>query len=346
MIQDFVRQVLRSCDPKVPPPLLLHIDDYLGNEQRSIWETTELSQGVNVLANYYGFASASFADLVRSIVYGDTKEKWFSSDWWETGKFERQIHPYMGAHITSTWVVVYNLLNMVTTYCSLPSEAYNLDIEEYTPGVMGFPPLRHNLKEVSGKPHAPPFVLPPLLTTDLLIEDVSTLWKQASEDTSSCNSFQGTGSEARCPFSWVSGLSLQQNNKTWIEESFRQKSSKWNGWKLSDDGGKLGFVPTLNDKSEMMLEFVYPRQTIRTVTVFFMKSYGKKWENSQLKLTVNASQSLHEIDLSGVHAKQTSEVYHEEIQLKSPLTDGGKLQVRAKLEKGSTFKLMGLAVCS
>ena len=87
MTQSFVRQVLHSCDPKEVPPLLIHVDDYLGNEQRKIWETTELSQGVQVLASYYGFSSVSYADLVREIVYGDTAEKWFSSDWWETGKF-------------------------------------------------------------------------------------------------------------------------------------------------------------------------------------------------------------------------------------------------------------------
>ena len=343
MTQSFVRQVLHSCDPKEVPPLLIHVDDYLGNEQRKIWETTELSQGVQVLASYYGFSSLSYADLVREIVYGDTAEKWFSSDWWETGKFEREIHPGMGMHIASTWATAYNILNMVTTYCSLPSEVYRLDVREYKVGVMGLPALHNDVSQVNGKPHAHPLGLPPPLTKDLLIEDVTQLWKSGEKNGESCES--GTQTGPRCPFSWISGLSLQQNNQTWIEEYFRQKASRWKGWKISDDGGKTGFVPTNRFSSEMVLDFSYP-QTIRSVTLFFMRSYGPKWENSQLKLSVNSSQSLDERDILGFHAKQTSEVYTEEVHLQSPITNGKTLQVKANLVKGTTFKLMGLAICS
>jgi hypothetical protein len=50
------------------------MDDYLGNEQREILVTTELAQATMVLANYYGFTSMSYANVVRDIVYGDTHE--------------------------------------------------------------------------------------------------------------------------------------------------------------------------------------------------------------------------------------------------------------------------------
>ena len=58
MIQDFVRRIMEpspdvgttsSCGSSQQqqrlPPLLVHMDDYLGNEQREIWATTELYQG-------------------------------------------------------------------------------------------------------------------------------------------------------------------------------------------------------------------------------------------------------------------------------------------------------------
>jgi hypothetical protein len=37
----------------------------------------------------------------NATVYGDMYESCLSADWWETGKFELEIHPGMGMHIAS-----------------------------------------------------------------------------------------------------------------------------------------------------------------------------------------------------------------------------------------------------
>ena len=352
MTQEFVRRVLETpCDDlDHSPPLLLHVDDYLGNEQRKIWDTTELSQGVQVLANYYGFTSFSYADVVRDIVYGDTYESWFSANWWDTGSFEREIHPGMGMHIASTWVTVYNMLNLVTTYCSMPSIPSSYKITDYQAGVLGLPKLKKDVAQAKGKPKPHPKGLPPLLTKDLLIEDVTSLWRKSEETTLPCDSNEeGKKHKAKCPFSWVSGLSLQQNNQTWIQEYFKKRASEWNGWELADDGGKIGFVPK-RTASDMVLEFSF-LQPIRSVTFFFMKSYGSKWQNSELQIrtwksTSDDSEVLVERNIYGVHDKNTSEMYTEAIELSEPIPVGTGLKVGAKLIGGTTFKLMGLAVCS
>ena len=207
MTQDFVRHIMHSCDETTrPPPLLLHCDDYLGNEQVKIWETTELAQGISVLASYYGFSSFSYADVVRDIVYGDTYESWLSADWWANGKFEREIHPGMGMHIASTWVTVYNMLNLVTTYCSMPSYAHPYNINKYEDGVLGLPPLRKDVIHAQGKPKPRPEGLPPVLTKELQLEDITALWKQSESDLLKCRAENGKGHHAtKCPFSWVSG---------------------------------------------------------------------------------------------------------------------------------------------
>ena len=102
MAQDFVRVVLRPRPCQKQPPLLLWLDDYLGNEQRVILETTALSKAMHVLANYYGFGSVSYADAVRDWVYGDTHEILFSPAWYKGkgDKFTREIHPGQGAHMS------------------------------------------------------------------------------------------------------------------------------------------------------------------------------------------------------------------------------------------------------
>lgn len=384
MTQQFVRDVMdmspspSSCNedeenggqqsPK-PPPLLLHMDDYLGNEQRKIWETTELSQGAQVLANYYGFASLSYADVVRDFVYGDTYESWFSANWWgKTGKtFDREIHPGMGMHIAATWVVAYNLLNLVTTYCSLPLLPEDPpNISTYYDGAMGLPALRRDVAQPKGKPKPHPLGLPPLLTQDLLIQDVTELWRQDSlkrqskaaavMTTTTCDGEAPTPN-AKCPISWVSGLSQQQNNKTWIDEYFRNRASTWQGWQLGDDGGKLGFVPTEPKNNSIVFDFVDVGQPIQSVTFFIMKSYGPKWQGSRLRVQTwqnKDSKNSDEIDweelnvkeMVGFHDKNTSEMYTEAIELTKPIERGASLRVGAQLVGGNTFKLMGLAVCS
>jgi len=228
MMQEFVRQVLntKNCNKKDTnnepiPPLLLHMDDYLGNEQRKIWDTTELSQGAQVLANYYGFVSMSYADTIREFVYGDTYEKWFSSEWWVEEKrkktfiFDRQIHPGMGMHISSMWVTVYNLLHLASTYCSMPTPPHRMNnISEYEAGFWGLPELKGEFKEPMGKPQPQPKGLPPELTKDLLLEDVTSLWRQSaakdqqqqqSYSTSTCSDDENAphqNHKVKCPFSW------------------------------------------------------------------------------------------------------------------------------------------------
>uniref|UniRef100_A0A7R9WYC2 Uncharacterized protein n=1 Tax=Craspedostauros australis TaxID=1486917 RepID=A0A7R9WYC2_9STRA len=192
------------------------------------------------------------------------------------------------------------------------------------------------------RPRQQPKGLPPRLTKELLIENVSQLWKEAET-----NRAQQCAQEAaqrrtglpKCPFSWVSGLSQQQNNEKWVLEYFQSRASVWRGWQLEAEGGKTGFVPQ-KVTDEIVLDFELP-QTIRTVTLFWMKSYGPKWQNSHVDVVVdgNAPRAL-----VGYHAKNTSEMYTESVPVHIPANQPFRIQ--CKLVGGTTFKLMGMAVCS
>jgi hypothetical protein len=254
MTQDFVRTVLKRQPCQDHRPLLIHLDDYLGNEQREIMATTELSQGVRVLANYYGFSSLSYSNVVRDLVYGDTREGWFSPDGWWPNKattMEREIHPGMGMHITTSWLVAYNLLHIATIYCSMevwnPGSDQRLNLKEFdynTSAIAKFAPLRGSWhKAVPGRPKVPPLGLPPLLKSQLGLEDVSEQWREMTKqedkqlNTVDCESRDKDYS--KCIFSWVSGLSQQQNNRTWIEGYVGARIQSSDGWKLANDKANL-----------------------------------------------------------------------------------------------------------
>lgn len=106
MAQGFIRQVFSTCSSTKgldTPPLLIWLDDYLGNEQRGIFETSAVSRAIQVLAGYYGFGFVSYADTVRDLVYGSTNETFFSpAGWYKRGLHKpmtREIHPGRSMHI-------------------------------------------------------------------------------------------------------------------------------------------------------------------------------------------------------------------------------------------------------
>jgi len=411
MTQDFVRRVM---EPPAPPahsncpqqqaqaqsqqlsqyaPLLIHMDDYLGNEQRQIWATTELSQGVQVLANYYGFASASYADVVRDFVYGDTKEYWFSPQGWynDEGEFAREIHPNMGMHMVASWVMAYNFLNMITNFCSL--EGWNLHntvaaatVEDdkgsfhhrrmdYNSTLLNHLPVLNGRFWPPGKPQAPPRGLPPLLDKQLSLEHVTDLWRleddkrrqreQQQDDLSSstaCSdaSQQQQQNAVKCPFSWLSGISSETAKPKAADAYFREHASFAGDWTFQDDHGKLGIVPPAL-MSTMSLELPTVSQPIRKVTLFFMKSYGPRWMGSKVRVECwrkhnNQQQGeqqegdwklLQQQEFMGHHNKNTSETYTELIDLsQTPVETGSGLKIRVTLIDGSTFKIMGVAICS
>lgn len=141
MTQEFTRTAL--CFNTT----VLWLDDYLGNEQATVWGTTELAQVLEVVSQYYGVAYASYSAMVRDLVYRDTRETQLSPDWYKHGRYERQIHPGASVHQALAWVVAYQFLSWAVEACAVAPEPRSLE-------------------------------LPPRLTPSLTIDQVSDLWKE------------------------------------------------------------------------------------------------------------------------------------------------------------------------
>eukprot|EP00568_Trieres_chinensis_P009321 CAMPEP_0183293058 /NCGR_PEP_ID=MMETSP0160_2-20130417/1899_1 /TAXON_ID=2839 ORGANISM="Odontella Sinensis, Strain Grunow 1884" /NCGR_SAMPLE_ID=MMETSP0160_2 /ASSEMBLY_ACC=CAM_ASM_000250 /LENGTH=709 /DNA_ID=CAMNT_0025454115 /DNA_START=16 /DNA_END=2145 /DNA_ORIENTATION=+ len=367
-----------SSSPSPPslPPLLLWLDDYLGNEQREILATTELSQSVQVLANYYGFGFVSYADAVRDLVYGTSTEVMFSPAGWyrenRRGMF-REIHPGATMHIAASYAVAYYLLNLGTTYCSLESwDPVHLDsTTNYTTSLDSIPtngshgtikglPALLNPDGFQGRPKPRPTGLPPPLDSRTDLENVSKDWKRQSDERPGCT--VTPDGKPKCPFSWVSGISQDVQWNTEPQDVFRRHFASHvvpeepSGWGLIDDrtnkrqAKKFGFVPTLGETgvpdAVMTMKFAFDDQEIRILTVFYLKSYGDKWTNSSAQMKVvgdDGDTTLGTRSLTGFHDKRTSEMYTDRIDLSSPTRN---LTVTFEHTGGTTFKLMGIAVCS
>lgn len=397
-LQDFVRLAYYSTTSNVPcvskgvntkadqqqqpvPPVVMHLDDYLGNEQRGILATTELSQAVQVLANYYGTVTAmSYPDLVRDWVYGDTHEFWFSPYGWyppykqNKQQMAREIHPGLPYHMVVPWIVSYHMLNLLTNYCDRhpyahdtfrpeepmenihPSQTvfqdkYNVALDKQK---LPLPALKQTVR-FPGKPKVTPDGLPPPLISTLSLQNVTSLWKNQSKENELCLSTPSL--QPKCPFAWVSGLLNEHNSleEETVEVYFKNQSLEYYniGWEVKRhiDGRKMGFVPQHEQPGAnltMVLEAALSSK-IRQVVIFYLKSYGERWNGSRLQVRLDHQQPGSAIwehamtqDIVGYHAKNTSEMYHERLVLQTP-TD--RLRFQATFVSGKAFKIMGLLIC-
>ncbi len=348
MAQNFTRTALQQCTEEGKAPLLLWLDDYLGNEQREILAASEFIQGLQVLAGYYGFGLLSYADTVRDLVYGSTTERSFSPPgWYKKGpEMKREIHPPYPMHIAVSYIVTYTFLELTSTYCGLESwkvTSWENDLDYYDASIPDFLDMKESVLTLDSPPLPRPKGLPPFLTSSLKLDDVSKLWHEAAPMRCEVEKTN----RIRCPVGWVSGFrpDLKTNNTMsyfapYIREPFE--------WEWRNDKGKFGWLPTISTGAKMTYDFPL-EQEIHRIVLFYMKSYGAMWESSKSRLHVYLDDDKMdvptlEVSLYGFHDKETSEVYVEEVQL--PRGASRRLQMTVEHAAGKTFKLMGFAICS
>lgn len=350
--QEFVRTVLSletPCDnSQSHTPWLLFLNDYIGNEQRSVLATTEGGHGIDLLASYYGFGSMSYADMVRDLVYANTTDPNFSPNlWYQPNKvgMRREIHHTAVFHRIAVFLVSYYAWMAASTYCGL---------------VVWSPD--HSVSIRSG--------LPPRLTKHLVLDTISEEWKnhdrlrRDSANFSTAVNITNISSEApcaasanpRCALSWINNLGNPSNKN--IQEYFapfvHQPSTTWTVVDQDGDKPKPGWSPSYDGLGQaLVLDVPLSKRPVQNVVLFVMKSYGEKWENSTASVEIlqtTAEGTAWETVMgpqfvTGYHDKKTSETYTEELALPRMVAPPATLRIRLMLEGGHTFKLMGIAAC-
>jgi len=357
----------KPCKPKLP--ILFYFDDYLGNEQRGIVKTMAFSNAINSLSAYYGFGVMSYADAVRDMVYSNTNETWFSPNLWP----ERHVHPGLGMHITSALVVAYNFLNLATTYCSLPSTLAKSigDVETANDNpfgyaaVNGLPELLGD-KTIENGPVSRSLQLPPVLNTNLTLDNLSTKWKDIDAAAALipesglqvCDDNTLLKLNKPCIYAWIAHLPKNPRNKDHINQRMDPVVKKNEGWTAVDEHGKVGYASEVVN-SAFMMEFTEIEKPVTSITFMVMTSYGEWWEDSEIRVDIYVMQKGLEINdeteinrsmnIVGYHDRHTSEIFPHTAKLGDAGGVGAKvgdtLQIRIKHLSGKKFKIMGMAFC-
>lgn len=307
-------------------PLLLFYDDYIGNKEKYILKTWQLNKIIHILSNYYGIGYISYVDAVRDIVYANTNESWFSPPSWPNVN----IHPGQGMHISSVWIIAYNLLDYITSYCSgivasncikwnnnddsSSSSITKLINEINNNHTMNDSAYRY--RDVPQKKR--PSALPPGLEWNLTLDTISIIWKNVEVEEDKMTSDLITACQTRhnddihnnmtsspisasnnkpCYFSCICNVYITKGKV--LEEIMNQSIIYNDGWKASYDNYKLGYVPPIVSSGsrikqpKVIMMFTNVTQIVQTINVMTMHSYGKLWLNSAIEITSTIFHNSH-----------------------------------------------------
>jgi len=347
MTQKFVRAVLKKCDS---PPMLIFVDDYLGNEQRTISELMTSSKAIRSLADYYGFMAISFADSFRHIVYGSVEESWFSPPWVGSDGWERQIHPGFGFHTVAPIIFTFNIMNAVISFCNEEAFSYCLgSLSTCAPSIAVVDP-----SSINGAPKTLPDGLPPPLTSNLELEHVTSLWRQESkEQNAECLDRKSSKSipKVPCSFAWISGINSAAKDKD-LRTLMEGVTLNNVGWEAVKDHDKVGLVVTGGVGSKLSLGFETLSTSVNTVTLMAMKSYGDEWYGSEIEVCLfrgkDNEEAIFKKVISGYHKSQTSVsyTYNFELDDDKSFVEGEYLKLDITFVAGKKFKVTGMGLCS
>jgi len=320
-------------------------------------------QTLLLLIQWYDTVGISNAEVVRDIVYQDYADNTFAGKTQgKRGKpIKGDVHFGHLGHQTIAWSVGFASLQLLLNYCD---DEYNAARDKADAMEKG----RRNLltKEEMKKGR---LFLPPPLTRDLIQENATAAFDAALESSHKNyvdNGCDATGSNSTgivdknpCMIAWISTPGNWGSSE--IQQFMKKYQTKNDGWgaeRQNAEGwsNKDGWVAK-KEGASMRLSFPFVSKEIRTVSIYFLRSYGEKWKDSKAKFTAyrlpgeeNAgAKMVSEMSIAGIHASEDykySLTMSESMRLNETINKGEILDLQIDLESGTTFKVMGMMLCN
>ena len=327
--QAFVRTA-RQSKPCQTPPVVLFVDEYVGNQNKKLLGEDIRNDGVRLVADYYEMGYVRRSDQAHILV--QTNETLLSPSWFKNDQWATEVHFGMPGHVQMALVTAYYVLEEVVQYCQEKPPTTTASSERLPPP-LDFATPWSTLPSLWRTTAAP-------TTTDRAHDCAKTAWTHAPP----CPlAFVATPTgTAKSPLQLHNYLkSFVQSNTGWLEVK-----NKRDGWQ-----NKLGYVATEKGaKVTMVLESLENR--VRVVTLQFMKSYGDLWDGSEAEFVVQIHRGdvlkhTETFRLEGYHQSNTSISYEHVQDLGEHYAElGDRLTFSMELVAGPQFKVMALMLCS
>jgi hypothetical protein len=264
----------------------------------------------------------SSAQVVRRLVYAQTRETIFSPAWnLQSLTTKSNVHYGLSGHMTVAWVLLYSILQVTVNVCQ--DEYAGMVVARTTPPP---PTVSSSSSSSSRSPPPPPKTCP---------------------------------QDAPCSMAFLAAPLGTHNNAKDLNNYLRQftlsnTNSSWQAQDQLRDGGyqnKLGVVATAPNAT-LVLGLMHISQPVRVITFHTLKSYTSKFYGSQLSVVLEIfyhQQVIHttSVKISGYHNQTTSVAEPYVLDLKEHYAPtGSSLRMRIQLQHGTTFQINALLFCS
>lgn len=341
-LNGFIQAVKESFgeDCQEHAPLLLFLDDYnMGFFEGSILGDRTYRMVLREVSDWYSVMAVSSAKLIERLVFpnafGKQDVPFSPENWEEKYKAKRRgpHYPYTG-HIATVWSLAYSAFTSAVKFCN------SMELQEH---------LKQHHHQIPSSNHNPNnYIQVPIMDYSLDIHSVSNALKQQEH-----NILQENCSEdfvERCEMAWTAPRTIDG-----LKKAINPYIGYNHGWNPKPDmsTGKPRKPGVVAEEIGALLRFDLLDLSIpvQLLTVQYLRSYGEAWKGSKVLITVRSKQSLQnwtqnaQTKLSGIHNSKTSIMYKHEIRFPKQEI-GSDVQVEIKLIGGTTFKLLGMMLCS
>jgi hypothetical protein len=374
----FYRQArtTRLCDDadKNPPPLVLFLNEYLGNRNELIVGENLRHSAVQLVSEYYDFAYVSYSHVFARFVYRRSNETLFSPNWGTMQQPKLEVHFGMSGHVLISWVLAYSALQSAVDYCNHQhvlaedkGHAWNLleknkETNSHVDARLIPDDSQDELLLIQNS-------LPPRLATAQW-STISETWQHdAVVYKRQVHDYCALGeniTQKPCPFAFLSSSFGPLRTAADALNAYLAPFIIPNAAASNDATPEAAGWQAVNDKITLRVDHL--PAPVRLVTIHYMKSYGPEWDASiaQFHLRVldhrNADKEyavrrLYETNfqLTGWHDQKTSIGYAHELDLmdggsgsvntKTPAQAGTSIELDIALVQGVKFKIMAIMMC-
>ena len=363
IVQDFIRACIghRPCSFDngnsliKPPPLVINIDDYVGNQQGPVMAETTQGRVLQLLSDYYELSFVSYAEVIRRLVYASDFSslkhinlKEWTSDWAALGGEENSqgtIEHGMVGPIALTMTIAYSFLSYTVGHCT-HQQRQTLD---------DFSLMPEHVFRLANE------VTPPELNTDLCLNNVTDIWQTAKMEQEAHAEECKAGKDAtlaKCSFAFSVGTHWARDTLESYMKPFLKESSGWeiqNGARIVAlrAGATLGFsfpLQGLNEDADKVIRLFSIRQDQQVV-----EPSRLKWEISVQGTRRTRRRFLQQgsstADMSGfingTHDSPATVALPTNIPISSDFVSNGTsaVDLRLHLVEGEPFDIISLMFC-
>jgi hypothetical protein len=343
--QKFIRAALDlgRCDQL---PALVFVDDAFLIGHISVRDNLAHSRALSELSTWYDIMTVSYTKAFLHYSYKDVrlenisktyKSRYMMKDavtvWPLFGGVLPTYHPQIIYHAGLAWLLFLELVQTFENAC-----------EDAATGVTKQLPTSEQFRELNPRQI-------PELGQNTFFQDVPQPWIEATKQYDASCSDKNFQPGNVCSYLWIANkvTNIRDGNDVdAMVKSVEIANDGWVGEGLPVRPPRPGYVAT---KSAASFTISVPavKGPIRKVTLIYMKSYGEKWENSRLAVSLRSMRGDTVVaettgELEGFHNSETSVNYDAFFDVAAEV--GDRVEAKFEVTGGSIFKITGMLFCA